>query len=311
MLPWTKSSPNPFSIRSPRKQELTFLAKYDQESSKTVGLANEIINQSQRQRADLFWNNEILHSLRLKQKGLLEVYETPLSANYPVEFVSRDQDWFGFAARARVLLINTEIMPDQEYWPDSVNDLSDPKWKDKCAIARPLFGTTATHAAVLFDRLGSENAILFFNSLKKNAAVESGNKQVAQKVASGQYAFGLTDTDDAIIELERGASVAMVFPDQVGEQPGTLFIPNTLCILKDGPNTENAKQLVDYLLTEDVEARLAKGASAQIPLSSRCNIKSRISPEKEIRFMNVDFEAAAKNWDRVSQILSELFPLSE
>ena len=56
----------------------------------------------------------------------------------------------------------------------------------------------------------------------------SGNKQVAQAVAGGKLAFGLTDTDDAMIEIENGMPVAIVYPDQGEGQMGTLFIPNTL-----------------------------------------------------------------------------------
>ena len=51
---------------------LPFRIKYDVESNKTVGLTNEIIRNQQRPRADLFWNNEILHTIRLQKLGLLE-----------------------------------------------------------------------------------------------------------------------------------------------------------------------------------------------------------------------------------------------
>ncbi len=294
------------------KQEGVFvLPKYDQESNKTVGLANEIINQSNRQRADLFWNNEILHSLRLKKLGLLEVYQSPFAKDYPPAFVSPDSDWHGFAARARVLIVNTNLVPDESARPNSVLDLVDPKWRGKCAIARPLFGTTATHAAVLFSIWGEDKAQQFFQDVAENAQVESGNKQVAKKVAAGQYAFGLTDTDDAIIEIERGAPVVIVFPDQGEDQLGTLLIPNTLCIIKNGPNTERAKQLVDYLLGGDVEKRLAESPSAQIPLSIHCQTKSRISPETKLQIMTVDFEQAAEVWDKTASFLNQTFPIGK
>lgn len=288
---------------------ISVLDKYDQESNKTVGLANEIINQRHRQRADLFWNNEILHSLRLKNLGLLEVYQSPVASDYPSSFRSSENDWFGFAARARVLIVNTQILSDESEYPSSIVDLANPDWKDRCAIARPLFGTTATHAAVLFSVWGKTRAQIFFEQVARNAKVESGNKQVAQKVASGQYAFGLTDTDDAIIEIERGSPVAIVFPDQNEDQLGTLFIPNTLCIIKNGPNTERAKKLVDYLLGEEVERRLAEGPSAQIPLGRRCKSKSRVSPAIEPRMMTVDFEKAADLWDEITPLMNQIFPL--
>src|SRR5262245_48785501 len=47
------------------------LPKFDVESTKTVGLTNLIAAEASRPRCDLFWNNEILNTLRLKEKGLL------------------------------------------------------------------------------------------------------------------------------------------------------------------------------------------------------------------------------------------------
>ena len=289
--------------------EIAVLAKFDVESNKTVGLANEIISQSNRQRCDLFWNNEILHTLRLKQQGLLLPYKSPLADQYPDQFVSKDHDWYGFAARARVLIVNTDLLPDRSAWPNSVADLADPRWQNKCGMARPLFGTTATHAAVLFSSLGEEKAKAFLGEVASNAQIEGGNKQVATNVARGRYAFGLTDTDDAIIEVENGAPVEIVFPDQLPGQGGTLFIPNTLALIKDGPNPQEATRLVDYLLRQEVEERLAAGPSAQIPLNQNSQVPSRVEPAKELRVMNVDFEAAAELWSQVTPYLESTFPV--
>jgi len=289
--------------------ELDFnvLPRYDVESNKTVGLTNAIIAEKDRPRCDIFWNNEILHTLRLQEVGLLEAWDCEPAKRYPSEFVSADGKWFGFAARARVLIVNTDLIAEADR-PTSIDDLLDEKWKGKCAIARPLFGTSATHAAVLFDKLGDEAATNFYRKLANNATVLGGNKQVAQKVASGQFAFGLTDTDDAIIEIEAARPVAIVFPDQGDNQPGTLFIPNTLCVIKGGPNTPRAKRLVERLLAEDIETRLAKGDSAQIPIANDVESRSRVEPESELKFMKVDFPAAAKKWDSVAKTLLVIFP---
>ncbi len=175
------------------------LASYDGESTKTVGLTSRIMAERARPRCDLFWNNEILNTLRLQQQGLLDVYTSPQAQHYPREFVSPDGHWHGFAARVRVLIVNTDKLP-RDQWPTSIRDLIDPKYKGQVGIAKPLFGTTATHAACLFDAWGDEGAEEFFLRLKGNAKVLSGNKQVAQAVARGELLFGLTDTDDAYME---------------------------------------------------------------------------------------------------------------
>lgn len=282
------------------------LAKFDVESNKTVGLTSEIVQTKNNPRADVFWNNEILHTLRLKKLGLLDVYKSPLADQYPKQFVSETHHWHGFAARARVLIINTDLLPDPNERPTSVQDLVDSKWKGNCGIAKPLFGTTATQAAVMFSQWGDEKASKFFESVKENAVIESGNKQVAMNVASGKYAWGITDTDDAIIEIDNGKRVMMIFPDQQDDQAGTLLIPNTLCIVKGGPNSEHARALVDYLLQAKVEDELAVGRSAQFPLGDKANEKSRANREG-LKVMEVDFEAAAKSWDSANDFLSKLF----
>ncbi len=287
-----------------KQSGIKVLGKYDVESNKTVGLANEIIANASRPRGDLFWNNEILHTIRLEKLGLLEAYRSPLSEKYPQQFVSKEGSWHGFAARARVLIINRKRLPEQSAWPASIAELADPRWKGKCGMARPLFGTTATHAAVLFAQLGDQAATDFFKQVAENAVIESGNKQVAQHVAEGRYAWGVTDTDDAVIEIEAGKDVALVFPDQATQ--GTLLIPNTLAIIKGGPNTESARKLVDWILRSETELQLAKGASAQIPLNREVTERSRVAPE-DLKVMEVDFVAAAEKWETAQRVLVEIF----
>ncbi len=95
--------------------------------------------------------------------------------------------------------------------------------------------------------------------------VLSGNKQVAQAVGSGQLAFGLTDTDDAMGEVDAGSPVAIVYPDREPGGLGTLFIPNTLAILKGAPHPRRAEALADYLLSPEVETALAEGPGRPDP----------------------------------------------
>ena len=299
--------------------------KYDQESNKTVGLANELIQTRQQPKADIFWNNEILHTLRLESLGLLEPISKADLSRFPKAYRSPTGQWCGFAARARVLIVNTDLLLDPTLRPNSVRDLADKKWAGKCTMARPVFGTSATHAAVLLSTLGDQQGMKLLQNMTSNAVLQGGNKQVAQKVAAGQFAFGLTDTDDAMIEVERGEPVAIVFPDQLKDQCGTLLIPNTLAILKKGPNPDRAQRMVKRLLESDIEDRLAAGDSAQLPLaisddetqpwrvaaqwlgsSNQTLTGGPGSPKAKLKTMSVDFGAAAKSWDQHKAMLTEL-----
>jgi iron(III) transport system substrate-binding protein len=283
------------------------LAKYDDESTKTVGLTNALIQEAGRPRCDVFWNNEIVNTLRLEQKGLLAAYHSPVADAYPAMYRAPDGTWHGFAARARILIVNTRLMNESER-PKSIYDLTDSKWKGKIGLARPIAGTTATHVACLFAVLGEEKAKKFFRDLKANdVQILGGNKQVAQAAANGQIAFGLTDTDDAIIELERGGAVTIFYPDRQPNELGTLFIPNTLAIIKGCPHPERAKRLVDFLLSPAAEEMLARGASAQIPLNPNALAPTRVETPKTIKAMPVDFSAAAMQWDTALQFIEQEF----
>ena len=285
--------------------------KFDTESTKTMGLTEAILAERDRPRCDVFWNNEILNTLRLEDAGLLDVYRSPAAEDYPAMYRSPDGLWHGFAARARVLVVNTETVPEAER-PSSIHDLTDREWRGKAGIAKPLFGTTATHAACLFAHWGDDKAKEFFQNLKANdVQILSGNKQVAVSVAAGRLAFGITDTDDAIIEVEKGMPIAIVYPDQGEDGLGTLFIPNTLAIIKGGPNRQSAQRLVDYLLSPAVEEKLAAGPSAQIPLNSAVTAKVRVETPHTVKPMQVDFSAAAEKWDTAAAFLRDEFATAD
>ncbi len=281
-------------------------AIYDVESTKTVGLASRLIMERGRPRCDVFWNNEILHTLRLQKLGMLDAYVWPGADGWPEDYREKSGHWYGFAARARILIVNTELVASAER-PQSVLDLVDSKWKGRVGMAKPLFGTTATHACVLQATWGRRRAETFFRQLKRNVSVMSGNKQVAMSVGLGELAFGLTDTDDAAVEIASGRPVAIVFPDQGSDEMGTLFIPNSLSILKSCPHPDAARKLVNYLLQPKIERQLARGASAQFPVNPGVSDRPRIAGRTKIRWMAADFQAAAEEWESVSQTLSDLF----
>lgn len=281
-------------------------AKYDVESTKTLGLVEAIVAERQRPRADLFWNNEILHTLRLERAGLLAAFTPPNAASFPAQFRSTAGRWYGMAARARVLLVNTDRIGHSER-PQSIYDLADVRWRGQAALAKPLFGTTATHAACLFQVLGEQAARQLFREWRANARILSGNKQVAQAVASGEIAFGLTDTDDALAECERGQPVEIVYPDQQPDGLGTLYIPNTIAILQGCPHPQQARQLADFLLSAEVESELSRGPSGQVPLHADAPGTGRIRSPSELRTMQVDFAAAGARWEEVARFLGDEF----
>ncbi len=79
---------------------------------KTVCLVNTHRKRKQTPRCDVFWNNEIMHILRLESAGLLAPISWDIPSDWPAAMRSNKGTWVGvFGARARVLLINRELLP--------------------------------------------------------------------------------------------------------------------------------------------------------------------------------------------------------
>ena len=291
---------------------LDVVKRFDTEANKSVGLYEDLVDEAERPRCDVHWNNEILATIRLQEKGILAPYTSPAAKPFPRAFKAKDHTWTALAARARVLIVNTSKVKAAEM-PGSLEDLTAPRWKGRVAMAKPLFGTTATHAACLFAAWGETDAKAFFEKLKANGVqIVAGNKQVAAGVGIGQFDVGMTDTDDAFAEIDQGRPVTIVFPDAdapPGSGRGALFIPNTVALLKNCPNPEGGKKLIDYLLRPEVEAKLAKGKSRQLPLNPE--VKVELPPEMEAGRaavkLDVDFAEAAEAWNESQQFLKDLF----
>jgi iron(III) transport system substrate-binding protein len=80
-----------------------------------------------------------------------------------------------------------------------------------------------------------------------------------------------------------------------------------LCIIKGGPHPEAARQLVDYLLSPEVEAALASGPAGQIPLNPEVKVETKVQTPQSIQPMNVDFAEAAARWDAAAKFIAEEF----
>ena len=299
---------------------LTVRAQYDIEAAKTVGHVRAIIEEKNRPRTDVFWNNEIAQTIRLAELGLLEPYDSPSAADIPELFRDPERRWTGFAARARVLIVNNALVPAGEE-PKGTLDLLLPKWAEKGGIARPLTGTTLTHATALYQVMGEEWTRDFFakvvaGNLAETIALPTSNGQSMTLVKNGTLAWAWTDTDDFNVARMDEAPVRRVYPDQEagdgvlsidGEALGTLLIPNTVMLLKDAPHPDNAKIFIDWVLRREIEERLAFSRSAQIPVRDDVPRPDHVGKIGDFKVMKVDYVKVGKSIGARTEELTKTF----
>ena len=290
-----------------RRSGVMVNAVYDTEETKSTGLANRLIAETNRPQADVFWSNEPVRTLVLKSRRILAPYRSPNAQGIPAALRDPDGYWTGFSARMRVIAYNTKIV-SAEQAPRSVLDLADPTWNGQVAIADPRFGSTSFHVAALYTVLGDDKADDFFRRLKANRVrVVDGNSVVRDLVVRGDVKVGLTDTDDVNVALEAGEPIGMVLPDRDGV--GVPMMPNMVSLVADGPRPDEGRLLIDYLLSPDVERQLAQSEAVQIPLHPGVPGPKNMPAIDTFKPMTLDFAKAATRVEDVTNRLATILGL--
>ena len=86
---------------------------------------------------------------------------------------------------------------------------------------------------------------------------------------------------------------------------GCLVLPNAAVLIKGGPNPENGRKLIDYVLSPQTERKLAFADCAQIPLHKGVETPDDVIKIEELKSMKVDFEVVAKKLQEIQPYLKE------
>ncbi len=249
--------------------------RFDTEATKSLGLTELLIAEKDAPRCDVFWNNELLGTMDLAERGILEPWKGDGWRRIPEKFRDADGRWTGFAARMRVFIFNPAKFSAAQIPALLDGDLA------RVAIAKPLYGTTLTHYSALWQALGGDAVKKWHRQSRERGIVElNGNAAVKDAVAGGVCDLGFTDTDDFFEAKDDGKSVSFA-PVQIGDTrigdgpqmttglldfSGVIQIPNTVAIIRGTQRQTDARRLVDFLLSEETEIALAHSKSRQIPL---------------------------------------------
>ncbi|MAW59456.1 MAG: iron ABC transporter substrate-binding protein [Planctomycetes bacterium] len=285
-------------------------AQYDVEQNKTVGLVNRLIAEKDAPQCDVFWNNEIAHTIRLKRLGLTQPAESEATRAIPAEFRDAEGHWVGFAARARVLMVDPkQLEAAGTSLPPSIWEMTAAEYAKYGSMAQPLTGTTLTHFAVLSQQLGREQVLDWLRASRESGiALTNGNATSMKRVCQGDFPWCLTDTDDAAAAIANGYAMEVVYPDQTDAVQGTLLIPNTACMIAGSERMEAAQQFIDYLVSPEIEEYLANSRARQIPLHPEAKAPEGLQlPFRDFAVLAVDWEAAATELQEVEEEFQKIF----
>ena len=267
----------------------------DTEANKSAGLVARLEAERANPRADVWWGNEVFRTIALADAGVLAPYDSPAARDIPDAFKDPSHRWAGSGQRVRVIAVTTGRQDAGLLPNESIEDLLNPKLQGQVALADPRAGTTSGHVAALYVLWGDAKAQQFFRGLRDNGAkVLGGNADVANAVLNGPVYAGLTDNDDVENAIPHGGTIRMFLPDQKPGQIGTLTIPCTVALVAGAKHAEDAKKLVDYLLSAEVEKRLVSAKFA------RYSVREEGGGGEKVKRMDVDYAEVAKNLRRAA-----------
>lgn len=277
-------------------------AVFDTEEAKSTGVMNRLLAEKGNPQADVYWANEPVRADVLRQQGISTDFRPANAAGIPDEFKDPQGHWTGFSARARLIVVNKNAKTK----PASILAYVDPKMKGKAVIANPLFGTTTAQMAALFTLWGDEKGNRFLAGLKSNQVkLSTSNGESADFVSSGEFDFALVDSDDAVSRVRQGKPIEIVYPDQAEGEVGVLVLPNVAVLIRNGPNAENGKKLIDYLVSKETERKLAFADCAQIPLHPGVDTPKEIRPIDQIRTMKVNYAELGAKLQSIQPLLKK------
>ncbi|MGH7775317.1 MAG: ABC transporter substrate-binding protein, partial [Candidatus Binatia bacterium] len=220
--------------------------------------------------ADIFWVSAPDAFQTLKADGLLEKYSPPKEimtkipakiGNFPIH--DSDGTYFGFAVSGYGLMWNKNYLQGHKLpAPKEWTDLTNPKYHGHLVISAPSrSGTTHLTIEVILQAYGWDKGwALLLNSGGNMGTITERSFGVPEAVISGQYGIGVVIDFFGLSALASGHPVDFAYPSL------TSVVPASVGIVKGGPNPDNAKAFVNYLLGEAGQTLLFSPEIARLPV---------------------------------------------
>ncbi len=284
-----------------QKTGLEIAVLYDTEATKTAGLANRIRAERNRPRCDVYWASALMQTLLLSDDKLLQAYDSPARKDVPLRF--RGSNWTGVGVRGRVLVApgsSTQSVDIRS--PREVANLV----LNPVAISNPSFGTASDWFCAYATRSGDNSALEFARNLKKTGArVLPGNGDVARETASGNLRFGVVDTDDYLNQRREKTGITLVPTTR-----DNMFTPGAASLVAGAPHLQNARKLLDALVSKEGEAALIAQMPGVFSIRATQDKANWRSGGEEFGFLanapQDDYSKWPATWKRIREPLAQI-----
>ena len=212
-------------------------------------LAAQILTEGDASPADLFFSQDAGALGALQAAGLLGELPAELLDVVPAEYRSSTGVWVGTSGRARVLVVNPDLVTDA---PTTIDELLDPQWKGRIGFA-PNNASWQSFVTGLRVIRGDEAARTWLEAFAANEPVAyEKNSAVRDAVDTGEVAIGLVNHYYLYekIAADGAENVTAVNQFLAPGDPGGLVNVAGVGIPASSDQRDAALALVEFLLSE-------------------------------------------------------------
>ncbi|MGQ0630652.1 MAG: iron ABC transporter substrate-binding protein [Sporichthyaceae bacterium] len=220
----------------------------------TAQLAAQLIEEGDRTDADVFFSQDGGALGALDKRDALAALPQATLDRVPAQFRADDGSWIGTSGRSRVIVYDPSQLTEEQV-PDSVLDLTDPKWKGKIGIA-PTNASFISFVTGMRVLKGEDVARAWLEGIKANEAQTFDNNiAVLNAAEDGLISVGLINHYYWYEQVaEEGLdAVPARLKFLSGGDPGALINVAGVGILKGSDQASAAQRFVEYLVSDSAQ----------------------------------------------------------
>ena len=236
------------------KKGIELKLRFDKSTEK---LANRLAMEGAKSPADLFFAQAVGYLTLLGDKGLIEPLEKRLLERVPAQHRSQSGHWVGTSGRLRVMVYSPDRVKDL---PKSLSDLADPRFKGRVGWA-PGNASLHAHIAALRQHWGQEKTTAWLKAMKANEpVVYPKNSPQVRAVSSGEIDIGWVNHYYLHKLRAQDPKLKASNANFEAGDAGNLVMLAGVGIPKASQNKELAKQLIEFLLSDEGQNSFAQKA---------------------------------------------------
>lgn len=265
-------------------------------SGKNSELAATIIEERANPQADIFISTDMLTHINLSKEGVLAPLPIHGSERVAAEYKAPDGTWTSVTARARVIMYNTSLVSADEV-PQSMFELTDPKWRGKVVFANSTNGPFQAQVAAMMELVGRERTEQWLRDLVANDTTFFGGAADLRKaVGAGEFAIGVLNHYNFELQKREATdnNVAAVYPDQGVGEMGVIVNTTAVGQVLNAPNPTAARLFAEFLFSTTAQ-QIYADTNYEYPIIPDIEVASGILSPDQFRQATVNMQSVASD----------------